>query len=283
MIIGTTIKNKIEGTIINMNKTKTLFAGPWCGEFGWELFCWQGYLRKLSKNFGKVIVASRTGHEFLYEDFADEFYPYDTPASEANMWYGELDGHRRHEFLKQFEFNKYVEPFNIGYGMSNGEAIIFGDKFYNQEYIKYSANTIDEHYDLIVHPRNKIIGAERNWDKDNWQKLVDGLLKEGYSVAEIGTEEAFELDGVKDYRNISIRDTVSLINRTKLVAGQSSGPLHLASLAGTPHLVWSDIGNEPRYKKDWNPHGTEVIFCSKRGWNPTVNDIKNVIIKRLEK
>ena len=30
---------------------KTLIAGPWVGEFGWELAAWQGYIRALSKNF----------------------------------------------------------------------------------------------------------------------------------------------------------------------------------------------------------------------------------------
>lgn len=275
----------IEGTTfeINLDKTKTLFAGPWCGEFGWELFCWQGYLRKLSRNYGKVIVASRTGHEFLYRDFADEFYVYDSPATEANMWFGAYNINKIQKYLGKFTYDRYVEPFNIGYGMSQGVATIIDEQFHNQEFIKYSANTIDEYYDIIIHPRNKDIGAERNWNKNNWQKLVDGLLKEGYSIAEIGTNEAFKLNGVKDYRNCSIEDTVSLINRTKLVAGQSSGPLHLASLSGTPHLVWSDIGNEPRYKKDWNPHGTEVHFISKHGWNPSSGFVLKNIKKVLEK
>ena len=35
---------------------KILLAGPWVGEFGWELFCWQGFLRKLSKQYDKVIT-----------------------------------------------------------------------------------------------------------------------------------------------------------------------------------------------------------------------------------
>ena len=36
----------------------TLFAGPWSGEFGYELFEWQGKLRAMSKDFDKVIAVN---------------------------------------------------------------------------------------------------------------------------------------------------------------------------------------------------------------------------------
>ena len=32
---------------------KRLIAGPWVGEFGWELFAWQGYIRALSRHLKK--------------------------------------------------------------------------------------------------------------------------------------------------------------------------------------------------------------------------------------
>ena len=56
---------------------KTLIAGPWVGEFGWELFAWQGYLRALSRKFDKTIIISRTASKALYDDFADEFISFD--------------------------------------------------------------------------------------------------------------------------------------------------------------------------------------------------------------
>ena len=33
-----------------------LIAGPFLGEFGWELMQWQGYLRQMSKFYKHVIV-----------------------------------------------------------------------------------------------------------------------------------------------------------------------------------------------------------------------------------
>ena len=34
---------------------KTLFAGPFIGEFGMELFTWQGHIRKMAEKFDKTI------------------------------------------------------------------------------------------------------------------------------------------------------------------------------------------------------------------------------------
>ena len=53
--------------------------------------------------------------------------------------------------------------------------------------------------------------------------------------------------------------------------------MHLASLAGMTHLVWSTEYNRVRYEKDWNPLRTKVIFYSEGGWNPKPLDISKII------
>ena len=49
---------------------RRLIAGPWCGEFGWELMSWQGRIRELSRSYDETIVCSDDGHQALYADFA---------------------------------------------------------------------------------------------------------------------------------------------------------------------------------------------------------------------
>ena len=44
-----------------------LIAGPWVGEFGWELFAWQGYIRALSRNFEQTTIIARPGAKPIYE------------------------------------------------------------------------------------------------------------------------------------------------------------------------------------------------------------------------
>lgn len=273
-------------------KNKVLLAGPWVGEFGWELFTWQGYVRKQSKNFEKTIVISKTGHEFLYSDFCDEFIRFELPKGYySDSWFCRdinmnvvSTQHLLINFIKKLDFNHRLDPNIICNNMfllpGDGRAKI-GKYFYDQEYVLYKSNTIDKHYDIILHPRNKGVGDKRNWGKDKWESLVDKLKKD-HSIAIIGNDEAFSLSDVDDYRNKSIEDTVSLLNRTKLIAGQSSGPLHLASLCGTPQLIWSSEHNRIRYEKHWNPFNIPTYFYSDMGWNPTVEfiyeKINNVLV-----
>ena len=47
---------------------KTLIAGPWSGEFGWELFAWQAYIRSLSKYFEKTTIICRENSQYLYSN-----------------------------------------------------------------------------------------------------------------------------------------------------------------------------------------------------------------------
>ena len=54
------------------NSDKLLIAGPWVGEFGWELFAWQAYVRALSRHFPRTLIVCRKTSEALYEDFATD-------------------------------------------------------------------------------------------------------------------------------------------------------------------------------------------------------------------
>lgn len=66
---------------------KVLVAGPWVGEFGWELFTWQGYIRSLSEKFDKTIVLSRPSSKFLYTDFCDIFIDAHPPDGIADSYF----------------------------------------------------------------------------------------------------------------------------------------------------------------------------------------------------
>lgn len=52
-----------------------IFAGPWVGEFGWEITRWQAGVRKAASELGdcRVIVAGYPGRHALYE-YADEYW-----------------------------------------------------------------------------------------------------------------------------------------------------------------------------------------------------------------
>ena len=268
---------------LNKGKNDVLLAGPWIGEFGWELFVWQAYIRNIAPKYKKVIVSSRKGHEFLYEDFCTEFIPIDVPKNAlSNSWFCDgISTDFTEKFAAGIKFDTRIPAKNIGFLYHGDGHATIKEGFYQQNFIKYQSDSLDKSFDILIHPRNKDLGHDRNWNQEKWQKLVD-LLSKKYSIGTIGSHEAFNLNDSEDCRNISIRDTVSLMNRTKLVVGQSSGPMHLASLSGTPHLVWSTEHNRRRYFEYWNPFNTPVYFYPEMGWNPTPEFIYEKIIENIE-
>lgn len=276
MLIKEILKGTTSEITVMEKKDNTLLAGPWVGEFGWELFCWQGYLRKISKNYDKTVIIGKKGHELLYADFMSEYVVYNHKPIKSNMWMGTINTKDIPEIVRKYNPTAHVKEFDIGFSWEKRSTA-----FDTQEFIKYTSDTLDKKYDVIVHPRNRSIGKKRNWSKKKWQELIDLLKADGFSVALIGTDETFALNNVDDYRNTSINDVVSLYNRCGLVVGPSSGPMHLASLCGTPHFVWSTEHNRIRYTDYWNPLKTKVYFYSGEDWNPEVINIYNRIKKYL--
>ncbi|KPJ55323.1 hypothetical protein AMJ47_00410 [Parcubacteria bacterium DG_72] len=66
---------------------KTVFFGPFLGEFGWEISYWQGWVRKMCKEkYGswRKIVASYAGRAPFYPD-ADEFWPHPKEITDLNI------------------------------------------------------------------------------------------------------------------------------------------------------------------------------------------------------
>jgi ADP-heptose:LPS heptosyltransferase len=145
-----------------------------------------------------------------------------------------------------------------------------------QQFIKYGRPGEEPAYDILIHARNPI--GKRPWhayQPMNWVALIDLLGHEGLSVAAIGTE-AMRPAGADDMRNIPLERLMNLMASCKIVAGPSSGPMHLASLCGAFHIVWTDkqwysairANNKARYLNIWNPLNTPCRVIDGYGWQP---------------
>lgn len=261
--------------------SNVLLAGPWVGEFGWELFCWQGFIRKKSKNYDKTIVIGRPGHKFLYEDFCDEYIEFDPEGFKTDSWRCS-DCKTAYSIVKNTEHTDYIDGnFDIGFRYTDNHFMDFKGLFKNeQEFVKYDSKTSELGFDVILHCRNKSTGSDRNWDLNKWIELYK-LLPKDLKVACIGNSEAYHVEGTYDLRNTPLLDLVSIMNNSKIIVGPSSGPMHLASLCGLKHLVWSTDHNRLRYTKIWNPFNTDVVFYSDENWNPSPKNIKRIIIEEI--
>jgi hypothetical protein len=269
--------------VMEGKKDKVLLAGPWVGELGWTLFCFQGYIRYLSQFYKETHVISRPNEDILYADFAAGYHEFDPKSwkTSAHMCYDM--GASPNELIASIPHDDYFSGnFNIDITYDGRRVLDNRGLFAKQIFHKYQKNGDAEPFDLILHPRNKATDAFRNWGVEKWQQLVNEL-KGDFTMAVIGNEQAYHLKGTADLRGISLSSVIDHMCSSKMVVGPSSGPMHLASLCGAKHLVWSSEINRMRYETWWNPFKTEVIMVTngdydpRSGWNPEVNLIKQKI------
>jgi len=249
---------------------------PWVGEFGWELFGWQGYLRNLHSQYPKgtkMTVITRPGRGYLYDDFSEVEY-FCPPANDGvanGPYFIGFDTNKLYkEIIEKYKllgYDTFITPSDLSNQIHSMKFITFGEK---------KTHT----YDIIVHARNRLSHRQKdNWSSDQWQKLVEMILTYGCSIACIGhPDEALSFEGCDDLRGQSLKSSSDIVANSDMIVGPSSGPMHFATLCKCPQVVWSDNpAMRKRYKQNWNPHKTNVVFIN--GNNPSPQMVMDGILK----
>ena len=265
-----------------MQLEKVLLAGPWVGEFGWELFCWHGYVRALSRHFDRTVVISSKHSKFLYEDFCSQFIAFDTEEGDYKDSYYKVGFKETNElwsnFFKEAEYDKNKQKLTVFKPRRIGdpprthysELFQFGEHKVKPEYLILGNKLNDLKNTVVVHARNRSLRTQDNWPEEKWNLLVDMLQQSGYNVVSIGLKkEALHIKGSKDMRECNQQELLDTLASSVCIFGPSSGAMHLASMCGCPQVVWTTDYNFDRYTKNWNPHNTNVLFLSQHGWQPS--------------
>ena len=237
----------------------TLVAGPFIGEMGWELFCWQGRVRRLAKEYDNVHIFCREGHEVLYEDFAE--------VNNMRIAYGTCDGNRD-KSAHVISANEGV----VGYDRKWTHIQCRNKGFYEQDFIPLG-KPLGGVPSVILHARARTHRSGDNWGKANYIELIALLHRAGIQVGTIGhLDHTEDLSVDKDYRGLPLRDVCNILSSTKCLVGTSSGPIHLGSLCKTPHVVLTADGNIRRYNCHWNPFLTAFRMPA-GGWHPKPSEV----------
>lgn len=249
---------------------KTLLAGPWIGEFGWELFEWQSFIRHRSQFYDKVIVSSRPGHEILYQDFADEFIPYKSEERDCCGWTNYTTPTNISQF-SNVKCTHWLRPCRYLQG--------------RQRFIPYGKYDEKNSFDIVFAARDITVSSnykkpakqkqQRNcFGQTEWKKIADFLLEKNLKICSIGLSTSTQwINGTVNKQNISLEQLSTILKSSKLCIGPSSGMMHFASLCECPHLVWTSSKNIEKYKNKWNPFKTIVKFIINEEWNPDVYSI----------
>jgi len=222
-------------------------------ELGWSLCTVIPAYRHMAKNYDEVIIVCDPAHEYLCRDFATDFEHYKAEGRTGLYgWY--------------FRDKPIKMPKKLKKKYPDAKIVVPNEKICTKaprKYFKYGKYDSRLEYDLVIHARSevKFERDNRNWPIGRYMKVLNALRQEKYvSACSIGTKKGA-------YHSVS------------------SGPLHLASLCGCPHIGWSDNkyqkaikgNNKDRYYKIWNPFNTPVKFISKYGWRPGINAVYDKI------
>jgi hypothetical protein len=260
-----------------------LVAGPFLGEFGWELMQWQGYVRWMSQFYSKTTVYGRAGSSYFYEDFASEYVVVHEKSWDTDNY--ELHGYDYSAWAKGIKGADIL--------LANNECHTLRDRFL-QKFIKFGTERTRKGFDVVIHARNipKLDGnkskSDRNWSLAYWDQLCESL--EGLSIAAVGVPElSYAPPNVEDLRGIPTSELCSVLENSGVCLWPSSGLMHLASLCGTPHLVWTSaeytwgFGGTPyRYLRGWNPFATPVLVVTDGGLTPSPEFIKEKLLDFLK-
>lgn len=253
------------------SRNRTLFAGPWVGEFGWELLNWQGWVRKLAPYYDRVLVCSRTPSESLYAGVADEFIPH------------QIKGVPDHVICRQIENPEELTRIQglITSGMDHLVPRLFVPAAAQDFQQLGEVDAVDSPCEVLIHARGKGAHTQRNWPMDRWVALCEEIQNSGKRVGAIGlSSDTLDVPGIEDFRDVPLQETLNRIRSARVVLGPSSGPMHLASLCGTPHLVWTNRGNyrmgktsREKYETWWNPFQTPVEVLEADTFDHSLEDV----------
>lgn len=256
---------------------KTLIVGPAICELGWNLMAYNPHCRAIAKRYDRVVVCCPPNERYIWE-FANEFYDVKKP-DRSDRW---LIKNGRPIKIPKLVLETHPKADTIVPNKRSCQSKV-------RQYKKFHIG-IDKRFDITFHARatKKYNQGNRNWPISKFEKIVKAFP--GLNIASIGTKEySHRIPGTKDYRDFNIGSLCSIISSSKVVVGPSSGPMHLASLCWTPHVVWTydkkeraiKGTNKERYEKIWNPFNTRVEVIDKYGWDPPVEAVISKINKIL--
>jgi hypothetical protein len=253
-------------------RREILYAGPWVGEFGWELCWWNPLIRSLAEGYRRVVIAAPEASRYLYE-FADEFFPLRTEGwrfAEGRL----LEGTPR-----AVGDCDTLSPSSLWekYGVPEFKALGRADPILTPKNWRVLAPAVPGPVvaDVLCafRPR-KLVGNRpvegKEYSLEKSAELVRLLLDAGLKVACYGGADNHWFEGTVDLRGMSLESQCSALGSARCAIGPSSGTIHLASLCRCPHVTWSGIRGDIsiRYETLWNPFSVAARFLNSRSPSP---------------
>lgn len=265
---------------------RIFYMYPFCGELGWEIHNWvpaARYAFNKAQPFDQVRADVRTGREGIYRDFVSSFTTFDkfadvtegnafvTTHPEAYDWYKARCCNHDKQVEKLRRDGNEVEVFRLP------KAYYRYHRFKRRhcDYVQLISSSANlnkwaqfvQPSAVVVHLRHIARSKKKNTPAKLYAAVVDWCKQHNRQVVTIGQtggyNPSFQLENSL-LNKTTLDDVISIFARAGMVVGSSSGPMHLAALTNTPHVVWggerSDV--RERYLSKWNPFNTPCEHVS---------------------
>jgi hypothetical protein len=254
-------------------------------EFGWNICTWIPFLRYKKRYYDEFVIVCNPENRYLYEDFADKFIDYYDRHAKPDMYFSG----RFPTKLAQVPYEILDKPeyFNWQYIHPCKKCCEKSTKVF----FKYGQIPTDIRFDIAIHARaeTKYGQGKLNYSEKNYECVVEQF--KGLKICSVGAPgKSHHIKGTEDLRGVYLKYLCHLLANTKVVVGTSSGPMHLASFCGAPHIVLTGdsrlkslnkLKNRDRYQTLWNPFNTPVTVLDEDNWHPHPKKIIKAIKEYL--
>lgn len=226
---------------IKRGSKKACVFMPFMGEFGFFINTFSRYVNYFKCL--KKIVCCKKGQEVFFPSADEFFYDWEDFHDDKNKLGANIPtGDSKYKKIKAKISSKF-RGFDV---IEVGHEIPY--RFVQFMPVDLIPFCEELKYDVVIGPRNRARDIQRNYPEEKWQKIVDKLIKNGFSVASIGQKEtSYDLKGVSYNSWDNNRPTdamISMLQNCKLFIGTDTGTSHVATMCGCPMIIFR--------KQDWS-------------------------------
>ena len=240
-----TLRDKIAGALgalrMRFFPRRNLVAGPYMGELGHELMDWQAWVRAQAARHGETHVITYAGREFLYPGC--KVHTHDMPLEKAGYKHGRFAP-------AELEAMARAKAAELGLRDYDVLTALHLCTRYHQRYLLPAKFELlrkppadGRHRDVAFHFR--MVNKEgpdqsRNYPREMCDRAAALCRERGFGICCVGHPRySYCPAGVEDLRSEEMEKSVEAISSARLLAGELSGPMHLAQLCGVPILIWA--------------------------------------------
>jgi hypothetical protein len=281
------LAEKIAGALADLRlrffPRRILVAGPYVGEFGHELMDWQPWVRAQIPRHDEVHVITYPGRDYLYPGCKVHYH--DVKLENAGYKHGRFPPRQLAEMAQKKAAELGLKNYDLMTALNVCTT-------YHQRFLLPAKFELlgkppapEKIRDLAFHFRQvKKEGPDqtRNYPLELCDRVVELCHAAGLNFFCVGHPRyAYCPDGVEDRRSEDLAVSVGHICSARLLAGELSGPMHLAQLSGVPILIWADGQWRLDNCERWNVFRVPTYIVANDTHQPPPKRVAKKIVEAL--